>query len=337
MESQDRKEEKLLDELETMYQRVAESENSEADRVQKEALQSYYESLQVSHDAPLETIQKTYERLAAFWEPGQFADNPPLREEAERRLAEITHAYEKILASRQSGTSPPSAEPTEKASEKPARFTRGRETGHHFPRAQILLGGSALVVVLLAAFFWPTLYHYATIPSGDRAYQVRTNRLTGSMTYFDGGEWKNPPVPGVEPSALPALLSALAPPANPPERSAKQPIAAPPTKPGPIGEPAVALEKEPPFAQPPVQPAETKGYAIQVGAVRDLNMAEEFVETQKKSGQPLYLAKIRIKDRGVWYRICLGHFASRAEAARYMEEKKIKEIYPECFIQRLPG
>ena len=251
-------------------------------------------------------------------------------------MAEITHAYEKILASRQSGTGPPAAEATEKTSEKPDRFTPGRETGHHFPWGQILLGGSALVAVLLAAFFWPTLYHYATIPSGDRAYQVRTNRITGTMTYFDGGEWKNPPVRGVKPSAPPAL-PALAPPANPPERSEKQPIAAPPTKPGPIEEPAVAREKELPSEKPPIQPAETKGYAIQVSAVRDLNNAEEFVETQKKSGQPLYLAKIKIKGRGVWYRIYLGHFAGRAEAARYMEEKKIKEIYPECFIQRLPG
>ena len=333
---ENRKEEKLLDELETLYHRVAESEKSEADSVQKEALQSYYESLQVSRDAPLETIKETYERLVAFWEPGQFADNPPLREEAERKLTEITHAYEKILASRQRGTKPPSAEPTEKISEKPDRFPPHKETGHHFPWGQILLGGTALIVVLLAAFFWPTLYHYATIPSGDQAYQIRTNRITGSMTYFDGEKWKNPPVPGVRPSAPPSL-PALVPPVNPPERSEKQPIAAAPTKPGPIEKPAVAREKELPSEKPPAQPAEIKGYAIQVSALRDLNMAKEFVETQKESGQPLYLAEIKIKDRGVWYRIYLGHFASRAEAARYMEEKKIKKFFPECLIQRLPG
>ena len=96
-------------------------------------------------------------------------------------------------------------------------------------------------------------------------------------------------------------------------------------------------KKKLPSEKPPSQPAEAKGYAIQVSAVRDLNTAKEFVETQKKSGQPLYLAKIKIKDRGVWYRIYLGHFANRAEAARYMEEKKIKEFFPECFIQKLSG
>jgi cell division septation protein DedD len=336
MENQDRKEEKLLDELETMYQRVAESEKSEADSVQMEARQSDYESLQISPAAPLETIKETYERLVAFWEPGQFADNPSLREKAERKLAEITHAYEKILALRQRESRPPSAKPPEEISEEPDLSTPIEETGHHFPWGQILLGGSAFVAVLLAGFFWPTLYHYATIPSGDRTYQVRTNRLTGSMTYFDGGKWNNPPVPAYQPSAPPAL-PALAPPANPSARPARPPVAAPPTRPGPAEEPKAAREKETPSEKQPSQPAETKAYAIQVSAMRDLNRAKEFVETQKKSGQPFYFAKIKIKDRGVWYRIYLGPFADKAEAARYMEEKKIKEFFPECFIQKLSG
>ncbi|HXZ38974.1 MAG TPA: DnaJ domain-containing protein, partial [Thermodesulfobacteriota bacterium] len=200
MESQDRKEEKLLAELETMYQRVAESEKSEGDSMQKDALQSYYESLQISPDAPLEKIKETYERLVAFWQPDQFADTSPLRQEAERKLAEITHAYEKILALRQRESRRPFAEPPQEISEAPDRSTPDEETGRHFPWGQILLGGAAFVAVLLAAFFWPTLYHYATIPSGDRTYQIRTNRLTGSVTYFDGANWINLPVPVGQPS-----------------------------------------------------------------------------------------------------------------------------------------
>jgi septal ring-binding cell division protein DamX len=334
MESPDRKEEKLLDELETMYQRVAESEKSEAASMQKEALQSYYESLQISPHAPLERIKKSYERLLNFWEPRQFADIPPLRQEAERKLTEITHAYEKILASRQRESRPPSAEPPEEISEAPDRSTPAEETGRHFPWGQILLGGSAFVAVLLAAFFWPTLYHYATIPSTDRTYQIRTNRITGSMTYFDGAKWSHLPIPVAQPSAPPAL-PALAPPANPPAQSERQSIAAPPTKLGPAEETGVAREKEASSEKQPSQPAGTKSYAIQVSAMRDLNLAKEFVETQKKSGQAFYLGKITTKDRGVWYRIYLGHFANRAEAARYMEEKKIREFFPECFIQKL--
>ena len=99
--------------------------------------------------------------------------------------------------------------------------------------------------------------------------------------------------------------------------------------------PKVASKKEAPSEKQASQPGETKGYAIQVSAMRDLNMAKEFVETQKKSGQQVYLAKIEVKDRGVWYIVYIGRFADKAEAVRYMKEKKIKEFFPECFIQKL--
>ncbi len=196
MKSQDRKEEKLFDELETLYQQVAESEKSEADSEQMKALQGYYESLQVSPDASLETIKETYKRLVDFWDPGQFAINPSLREKAEMKLAEITHAYEKILAFRQRESGPPSAEPPLKLSEQPDLSAPDQETGPPFLWGKILLGGAASVVVVLAVFFWPPLYHYDTIPSGNQTYQVRTNRITGSMTYFDGEKWNTPPNPG---------------------------------------------------------------------------------------------------------------------------------------------
>lgn len=333
MKSQDEKEEKLRDELETMYQRVAESEKSEADSEQVEALQSYYESLQVSPDASLETIKETYERMVDLVDPGQFADNPSLQEQAERKLTEITHAYEKILASRQRESGPPSAQSPIQISGDPDPSDPDEETGHHSPWGKILLGGTALVVVILAIFFWPTLYRYDTIPSGDKTYQVRINRITGDMTYFDGGKWKNPPIPAAEPSAPPP---AVAPPAQPPAISAKQPMPAPAPTPGPAEGPKVAGKKEAPSEKPAAQPAETKGYVIQVSAMQDLTMAKEFVETQKKSGQPVYLVKIKAKDRGVWYRVYIGRFADKAEAARYMKEKKIKEFFPECFIRKLP-
>lgn len=334
MNSQDQKEEKLRDELETMYQRVAESEKSEADSERMEALQSYYASLQVSPDASLETIKETYERLVDFWDPGQFADNPSLREKAERKLTEITHAYEKILAFRQRESGPPSAEPPMQISEEPDLSAPDEETGHHFLWGKMLLGGAAFVVVVLAVFFWPTLYHYDTISSGNKTYQVRTNRITGGMTYFEGGKWNNPPLPAAQPSAPPPL-PALTSPAPPPALSAKQPIPVPATKPGPAEGPKVASKKEGPSEKQASQPAATKGYAIQVIAMRDLNMAEEFVKAQKKSGQPVYLVKIKVKERGVWYRVYIGRFADKAEAARYMREKKIKKFFPECFIQKL--
>ncbi len=336
MKSQEPKEEKLLDELESMYQRVAESEKSEPDPEQVETLQSYYETLRLSPDASLETISKTYKRMVDVLDPAQFANNPPLREEAERKLAEITRAYEKILASRQREGEPPSAQPPIQISQEPAPSAPNEETGHHLPWGKILVGATAFVVIILAIFFWPTLYYYDTVPSGDKTYQVRTNRITGSITYFDEGKWNEPPLPAAKPSQPPRPPD-VAPPAQPPAISVKQPMPAPAITPGPAEGLKVAGEKEPPSEKPASQPAETKGYAIQVGAMRDLTMAKEFVETQKKSGQPVYLVKIKGKDREVWYRIYIGRFADKAEAARYIKEKKIKEIFPECFIRKLSG
>ena len=333
MKSQDRKEETLFDELEAMYQRVAESEKSEADSEQMEALQSYYETLQVCPDASLETIKKAYERLSVFWDPGQFADNPSLREKAEKKLTEITHAYGKILAFRQMESGLPSAVPPIQITEEPNLSAPDKGKGHHFTRGRILLGGAAFVVGVLAGFFWPTLYYYDTASYGNKTYQVRTNRITRSMTYFDEGKWNNLPIPAANPSQAP--LPVPAPPAPPPELAVKQSIPTPATKPGSAEGQTVAGKKEAPSEKQPSQPTKTKGYAIQLSAMRDLNLAREFVETQKRSGQKVYLAKIEIKDRGVWYIVYIGRFADRAEAARYMKEKRIKEIFPECFIQKL--
>ena len=115
----------------------------------------------------------------------------------------------------------------------------------------------------------------------------------------------------------------------------KQPIPTPATKPGPAGGPKVAGKIEAPSEKQAIQPAKAKGYVIQVSAMRDLNLAKEFVETQKRNGQQVYLAEIKIKDRGVWYIVYIGSFSDQAQAARYMKEMKVKEIFPECFIQKL--
>ncbi|MFH1757868.1 MAG: SPOR domain-containing protein [Pseudomonadota bacterium] len=334
MKEQDHEEKKLFDELEALYSQVAKSEKSEAEDEQREALQNYYQSLRVSSDASLETIKEVYEQLVNFWGPGQFADNPSVREKAETKLGEITQAYEKILAFRQKESGLGPAEPPDKAPEQVDLITPIEETISPFRWGRIILGGAVFVVAVLAIFFWPTFYHYDTIPSGNQTYQVKTNRITGSMTYFNGEKWNTPPIPAAQPSAPPPL-PAPAPPAQPPTLSAKQPIPATAAKPGSVEGPKVASKKETPSEKQSSQPAETKGYAIQVSAMRDLNIAKEFVETQKKSGQQVYLAKTKVKDQRVWYRVYIGRFADKAEAARYMKEKKIKEIFPGCFIKKI--
>lgn len=200
-----------------------------------------------------------------------------------------------------------------------------------------LLTGIVLAVLTLAVFFWPpfqnALYNYDIIKSGGRTYAVRTNRITGAITYFDGGAWKKPPKPTPVPSAIPPLPAA---PSTTPQPTllAKEAVSAPGAK-SELAEKPVISREEPPSKKPMDQPVKVKGYAIQVSAMRSYELAKEFVEVQKKSGQAVYLVKVNLGKRGVWYRICLGQFTGREEAARYMREKKIKEIFPESFIQRM--
>lgn len=152
MKKQDRQEKKLFCELEALYRQVAESEKSEADNKQREDLQSHYQSLQVSADASLEAIKEIYERLISFWGPGQFADNPSVREKSEIKLAEINQAYEKILAFRQKESELRPAEPPNKNPEQLDLLPPGEEAILPFHCGKILLGGAAFVAAGFAVF-----------------------------------------------------------------------------------------------------------------------------------------------------------------------------------------
>jgi septal ring-binding cell division protein DamX len=69
--------------------------------------------------------------------------------------------------------------------------------------------------------------------------------------------------------------------------------------------------------------------------MRDLILAKEFVEGQRKSGQQVHLAKKEIRGKGVWYIVYIGSFPNPAKAARYIKQKKVKEFFPGCFIRKL--
>lgn len=319
--SQDSKDKKLLDEVERQIPSDAESKRIEAESDQVENLQSYYESLQVSPEDSLQTINRAYQGLVDLWDPTHFRDNPSQQAKAVKKLREITHAYGKILAFRQienrllSGVSPI------QISAGPDLLSGDEETPHPFTWWKIILGGGALAVAILAVLF----YHSDRIPSGGMTYQAGTNRI-------DEERWNKPPIWKANPSDAPPDL---APPAPTPELLAKHPIPTSITKSGPA-EKAVAGKKEDASESLPSQPTEANGYAIQVSAMRNLNLARAFVEAKKRSGQQIYLVRVNEKNGGVWYRVYIGRFADKAQAARYMEEKKIKISFPESFIQKLP-
>ena len=76
-------------------------------------------------------------------------------------------------------------------------------------------------------------------------------------------------------------------------------------------------------------------YAIQIKAYPKSKKkdAMAFAEDLKKTQPDVYVERVKIRKRGVWYRILTGQFASIEDASNYMKEKKILETHPGSFVQ----
>jgi cell division septation protein DedD len=161
------------------------------------------------------------------------------------------------------------------------------------------------------------------------------NRITGNLTFFDGEKWSLPPIPAAKPLA-PQPLPEPVPAASPSASPSPQPEPAAVTRPEAKEEAGVSNKEKAPPEKQAIRPAAAKGYAIQIAAMRNINSAQELAEKQRMSGQPAYMAIIKSKDQEVLHGVFIGRFAKKWEAARYMEEKKMKNFFPGCFIQTLP-
>ena len=82
------------------------------------------------------------------------------------------------------------------------------------------------------------------------------------------------------------------------------------------------------------KPQALKPFAIQIKAVRGIEMATEFTKVLKDEGVDAYWSEMSTKDGGTLYRILVGRFASREEALTYMKKKRIDINYPGSYIQK---
>ena len=303
-------------------------------------IQRHYKTLKIKPTASAEEVRQAYEYLSSAWDVDRFADNPDWRKRAEAKLAEISTAYEKIVDFMNNdlrdlpGEMPLDAsEPRIPLSENKIRvlFTKKIKA--------ILLAAAA--AVLFGIFIWPTAYDHDSMKSGDRIYSIRTNRITGQVSYLDGGQWNTMPIPQArkiaDVKAMPKKAGTAAPekapvtPASPPaaETTATQKMEkAEPAR--PAAPPAEARK-----VLPPAQAGtEKKPYAVQITAIRDGEKARTIVDQLKRGGFDAHMAKVTVKDQGVMYRIFVGHFATREKALRHLTDKKIKDQYPGSFVQK---
>lgn len=80
----------------------------------------------------------------------------------------------------------------------------------------------------------------------------------------------------------------------------------------------------------PVAPR--KYYAIQVGAFRNLENANELTEVFKEKGLDAYWISMSNRNGGIFYKVLVGHFVDRIEAAEFAKDKSVINDYPGSFI-----
>jgi hypothetical protein len=163
-----------------------------------------------------------------------------------------------------------------------------------------------LTVLLYGVFFWPRLYDVASVKTGDKIYPVRINRITGNVNYFDGEAWRNAPVPA---AGAPERSQTLSENAALPDRQQPQNVT------------AGAAQKGP--------------FAVQIKAVDNWIDANSMMAELKKIGADVHFAAVPMGERGIWYRILIGHFKDADAAAAYMRENRLKDYFPDSFIQKL--
>ena len=84
--------------------------------------------------------------------------------------------------------------------------------------------------------------------------------------------------------------------------------------------PATAAVKPASAPRPvPQQPAPPTGMlTIQVASMKDGAAADRIVANLKKEGYPAYLSRIVIPDKGLWFRVRVGRYQNREQAAADM-------------------
>jgi cell division septation protein DedD len=76
-------------------------------------------------------------------------------------------------------------------------------------------------------------------------------------------------------------------------------------------------------------------YAIQVGAFHEWENARDLMEVCKREGLDAYWISRESRNRGILYRVFVGRFMDRNEAAEFVKGNSILSDYPGSFIRMI--
>ena len=74
-------------------------------------------------------------------------------------------------------------------------------------------------------------------------------------------------------------------------------------------------------------------YTIQVGSFRKKDRAEAMLKELTQAGHPAQIVSKDLQEKGLWYRLYVGAFATKSEADQYIP--KLKSGYSDSFVRRL--
>ena len=239
-------------------------------------------------------------------------------------------------------------------------------------RLAVFLGIVLVAGALSALFVYPTMYEHRSMKYGDKTYPVKINRITRSVQYYDGNEWRSKPLTRI--SSYKGSISAETSPAIVEKTPAKTKVVAPSNAPVKIPQVAPAVTSEethvsggkPLAKKEPEKTAKVtedtiteqklvsrdkkrtkvdkesgvstqeKPYTIQISSMRSLILAEMLLKDLKKKGIDAFMHKFETRNQGIWHVLFIGHFTDGGTAATYMKEEKIKDTYPGSFVRKAP-
>ncbi|PID40208.1 MAG: hypothetical protein CR984_04430 [Proteobacteria bacterium] len=81
---------------------------------------------------------------------------------------------------------------------------------------------------------------------------------------------------------------------------------------------SLPLKKPPPGSAPDKAATEEDSLTIQVASLKDGEAADQIVANLKKAGYPAYLSRSYIPGKGLWFRVRVGRYQNRDQAAADM-------------------
>ena len=88
--------------------------------------------------------------------------------------------------------------------------------------------------------------------------------------------------------------------------------------------------------QPDTDKQQDKPYVIRIATFSNPLKAQEMVDQLQKNGITAFIKQVTMPDKGVFNRIYIGHFEDHQSAVVFITERRIRDLYPDSVIRKLP-